>query len=285
MSDHLQTSAGSLHNYGPNSRYSSNNNSKSSSTNNSNNNSYYNMNPNVNSFYSTKLNSNNTSNNSIIQPSALPTFTNTVQSSKLIEFTVIIDFTCAWCYIGKRSLELAANELNIPVQIVYQPYIYFPSIPSEGEDFLEYMTKKNGVEATERMKRPRNPVDMAGRKVGLTLTLNRKIVSTKDAHRLVLWCNTSYPAYSELLVENLFHYHLVDGNDIANRNVLLEIVILCNLNVDEANAMLSSSAFTQELIDKDIHAKNKLRISGIPYFTINYYNKRRPFNFAGAQVD
>lgn len=73
--------------------------------------------------------------------------------SHAFEVTIISDFVCAWCVIGKRSLELASKDLGIPLRCVWQPYIINPRTPPEGEDMAEHLIKKFGQEGAQRYTR------------------------------------------------------------------------------------------------------------------------------------
>ncbi len=186
--------------------------------------------------------------------------------------------------LGKRSLETAARESNVKVKIIYHPYIINSNVPLvEGEDMRNHILTKSGSEAVERYFRPDNPLEMAGHKVGISFNLSRRMINSIPAHRLTLWCQATAPEKNELLIDSLFYAYNVEAKDISNTLVLAQIAEQVGLSGREAQCVLQSSAFLQELLDKDVTAKHRMRVSGVPFFTIGYQNRRRPFSFAGAQ--
>jgi predicted DsbA family dithiol-disulfide isomerase len=154
----------------------------------------------------------------------------------------------------------------------------------EGENMRQHIISKFGADAVNRYFRPGNPLEMAGKKLGVNFNLNRRMVSSLNAHRLTLWCISSFPELSEKLINNIFCAYFVEGKDISAISVLIKVAENVGLNPRDAYYVLTSDAFHREVLGMDSDAKSRLRVSGVPFGIINYHNKRRPFNFAGAQV-
>jgi len=53
-----------------------------------------------------------------------------------IEVIVISDYVCAWCYIGKQAITLAAKRTRIPIKLIFQPYVINPNTPP-GSTFTQ----------------------------------------------------------------------------------------------------------------------------------------------------
>jgi len=85
-------------------------------------------------------------------------------------------------------------------------------------------------------------------------------------------------------VNNLFYQYFSEGIDISKFDNLLNIAIDSGLERSEVSRILKSNSFLNEVMEKDSFAKLRLRVSGVPSFTINYQSKRKPFTFSGAQV-
>ena len=62
-----------------------------------------------------------------------------------IEF--VSDVACPWCAVGLSSLEkaIAAVEGEIPVEIRFEPFELNPTMSREGEDAIQYLSKKYGA--------------------------------------------------------------------------------------------------------------------------------------------
>lgn len=86
------------------------------------------------------------------------------------------------------------------------------------------------------------------------------------------------------MVNNLFYQYFSEGVDISKFENLVDIAVASGLDKNEVSRMLKSNSFVREVMDKDSFAKLRLRVSGVPSFTINYQSKRKPFTFSGAQV-
>lgn len=124
---------------------------------------------------------------------------------------------------------------------------------------------------------------MSAAKVGIRFA-PRRMIRSLNAHRLSEWCNQQYPSRSDDLVHNIFYQYFEKGVDIGVVDNLVDIAAMSGLNRFEAQRILNSKAHLDEVIDKDSFAKLRLRVSGVPSFTINYQTKRKPFTFSGAQV-
>src|SRR5688572_22315651 len=66
----------------------------------------------------------------------------------VIKIDVVSDVVCPWCYIGKRRLEKAIDQLSpdYTFEIEYHPFELNPNTPSEGVNQKEYLTEKFGSE-------------------------------------------------------------------------------------------------------------------------------------------
>lgn len=124
---------------------------------------------------------------------------------------------------------------------------------------------------------------MSAAKLGIRFA-TRRMVRSINAHRLTEWCNQLYPSRSDELVQNIFYQYFEVGVDISSIDNLVEIAVISGLNRFEVQRVLNSKVYLDEVTEKDSFAKLRLRVSGVPSFTINYQTKRKPFTFSGAQV-
>src|SRR5512146_149494 len=105
---------------------------------------------------------------------------------------VVSDVVCPWCYIGKRKLEVALNELRrgepeLEARVRWHPFELNPGLPADGIPRSEYLESKFGSEprAAEIYARVR----AVGAEVGIAFDFARIAVqpNTLDAHRLIAW--------------------------------------------------------------------------------------------------
>ena len=76
-------------------------------------------------------------------------------------------------------------------------------------------------------------------------------------------------------MNNLFYQYFSEGVDISKFDNLLNIAIDSGLERSEVSRILKSNSFLNEVLEKDSFAKLRLRVSGVPSFTINYQSKRK----------
>src|SRR5258708_39975253 len=96
------------------------------------------------------------------------------------------DLICPWCYIGKRRMEEALQQLPAATQVSrsWHPFQLNPEMPREGLNRKMYRSKKFG--SWERSRAMDAQVTAAGKSVGIELRydLQTHTPNTFDSHRL-----------------------------------------------------------------------------------------------------
>lgn len=62
------------------------------------------------------------------------------------------DIACPWCYVGKRRLEAALANLDVPVTLTWRAFELDPSAPRErdpSQSYAERLAGKYGRSVTE----------------------------------------------------------------------------------------------------------------------------------------
>ena len=100
---------------------------------------------------------------------------------------VVSDVVCPWCYIGKRRLERALDQLNGAAQthITWRPFQLNPTMPEGGMDRGEYLEGKFG--SLDAFRRLEEQVTAAGVSERIPFAFE-KIIKTPNtfmAHRLI----------------------------------------------------------------------------------------------------
>lgn len=178
---------------------------------------------------------------------------------KPLTLDVVSDVMCPWCYIGKRRIEKAIARTKLPVTLVWRPFQLDPTLPAEGKDRATYLAEKFGsAEAAEGMY---SRVREAGAEEGIPFAFDRIRVSsnTLDAHRLIRWATRE--GVADPVVEALFRAYFVEGRNIGDRNVLIEIAE--DAGMEDVAARLESDedvAVTQE----EIARAGQMGVTGVP---------------------
>ena len=66
----------------------------------------------------------------------------------VIKIDIVSDVVCPWCYIGKRRLEKAIDQLSdqYSFELEYHPFELNPEMPLQGVDQKQYLANKFGGE-------------------------------------------------------------------------------------------------------------------------------------------
>lgn len=145
---------------------------------------------------------------------------------------IFADFTCPWCYIGKRRLEaVLASAPRVDFLLDWRAYQRDPVMPEDGVAWQSYLARSRSVEHVEETLAE---IGAAGRQVGLNFAFDKiaRMPNTLDAHRLAYW---AYPVPIKMrIVERLFKAHFMDGLDIGDRNLLIALAQESGMDGDAA---------------------------------------------------
>lgn len=185
-----------------------------------------------------------------------------------IKIDVVSDVVCPWCYIGKRRLEKAMEELKgeFEFEVSYLPFELHPNMPKEGRNQKEYLTEKFGGE--ERYLQLTHNVTAVAAEEGLHFDYSRQQNSpnTRNAHRLI-WLAKQEDVQAEVK-EALLNAYFEKGVDLTKNKNLLDVVESAGLNRDKATTLLSSDEGLVEV--EYLEQLNVQRgVSGVPFYIVN----------------
>ena len=153
------------------------------------------------------------------------------EADQVLTIDIVSDVVCPWCYVGEKRLEEALADEAGPVVVRWRPYQLDPTIPEGGLDRTEYMEKKFGNSG--RLQSVHDNLTRLGAELGVPFAFDKikRSPNTLDAHRLIRW---AAPAGVQAeVVDRLFKAYFVEGRDIGDRKVLVEIASECGLDADE----------------------------------------------------
>jgi predicted DsbA family dithiol-disulfide isomerase len=176
---------------------------------------------------------------------------------------VVSDVVCPWCYLGEKRLDAALQDEPWPVVVRWRPYQLDPTIPEGGLDRAAYMEKKFGK--TGRLKSVHDNLVRLGAEVGLPFAFDRikRAPNTLDAHRLIRW-SSSAGAQREV-VDRLFRAYFVEGRDIGDRAVLLDIARESGLDAGLVEKLFSENA-DKDAVQGEIAEAQSIGVTGVPFF-------------------
>ena len=185
------------------------------------------------------------------------------EADQVLTIDIVSDVVCPWCYLGEKRLEEALSEETGAVMVRWRPYQLDPTIPEGGLDRTEYMEKKFGKSG--RLQSAHDNLTRLGAEVGVPFAFDKikRSPNTLDAHRLIRW---AAPAGVQAQVaDRLFKAYFVEGRDIGDRNVLVEIASECGLDANEVEKLLVDGA-DSELVRQEIEQAQAMGVSGVPFF-------------------
>ena len=183
--------------------------------------------------------------------------------SEPLTIDVISDVVCPWCYVGEKRLEAALAEEPQPVTLRWRPYQLDPTIPAGGLDRAEYMERKFGKSG--RLQSVHDNLTRLGAELGIPFAFDRikRSPNTLDAHRLIRWASSA--GMQGAIVDRLFKAYFVEGRDIGDRGVLVEIAGEFGLDAKLVEKLLKDGA-DADLVRQEIEQAQGMGVSGVPFF-------------------
>jgi predicted DsbA family dithiol-disulfide isomerase len=176
---------------------------------------------------------------------------------------VVSDVVCPWCYLGEKRLAAALAEASEPVVVRWRPYQLDPTIPDGGLDRKEYMERKFGRDG--RLNAVHDNLVRLGAEVGLPFAFDKiaKAPNTLDAHRVIRWAGST--GVQSEVVDRLFRAYFIEGRDIGDRAVLLEIAAESGLDTEVVGRLLAEGADV-EAVRSEISQAQAIGVTGVPFF-------------------
>jgi predicted DsbA family dithiol-disulfide isomerase len=194
-----------------------------------------------------------------------------------LKIDVVSDVVCPWCYIGKRRLEKAIQQVSdqIDVTVEYHPFELNPDMPAEGRNQRDYLIKKFGSES--KYEQITSHVTATAAQEGLAFDFAKQNLSpnTRQSHRLIYFAKQQGKQLE--MKEALMKAYFTDGVDLTKKENLIHVASSVGLDANEVKLFLNSDEGLNEVV-----AEEKLNvqrgISGVPFFIINNH-----YGVSGAQ--
>lgn len=189
------------------------------------------------------------------------------------------DIMCPFCYIGKKNFEAALEKLPFKdeVEIEWKSYQLDPELSetSGSKTINKYLAERKRMPIAQIEQMQMRIKDM-GKQVGIGFNIENAIVAnTFPAHKLLHFAGKSNKANEA--EELLFHAYFIDGKNVADHDVLVNIAEELGLDTDQAQYVLNSDSFDYEVKQHILEARN-IGVTGVPFFLLN--NK---YTLSGAQ--
>jgi len=186
-----------------------------------------------------------------------------MDTPKTLKIDFVSDVVCPWCAIGLASLETALKRLDgeIGAELHFHPFELNPQMAPEGEDIVEHLGRKYGIDAAQ-IARNRENIRARGAAVGFRFGDKRdRTWNTFDAHRLLHWAGLEGRQH-ELKRELLAAYHGA-GENPSDPEVLVRLATAAGLDAPRAREVLTSGAYANEVRAQERHWQ-ELGIHSVP---------------------
>ena len=163
-------------------------------------------------------------------------------------------------------MELAENLLDgIALDVHWLPFQLDGTLPKDGKPRADYLSEKFG--GKERAQIAYSQIEETGHAMDIPFAFDLIEYSsnTLDAHRLIHWAGLE--ERQTPMVQALFDAYFTMGEDIGDRDTLVEIGVRAGLDRDMLTRLLDSDADAQSIRDRDAHARAR-GVNSVPTFVI-----------------
>lgn len=195
-----------------------------------------------------------------------------------IVVNLVADFVCPWCFIGStrldQAIERAKTMFPMPeVRVSHAPFLLNEDTPAQGHDLREFLKNKYGADPATMFTR----VEEAAKESGIPLDFAKvtRAPSTIKAHTLVQ--HALERGTQRALVRALYEAYFLEGKDIGEEAVLLDLAAVHGFSREEAQALMNDPKEVKETFQEAGTAKAQ-GVTGVPFFVFD-----GRFGVSGAQ--
>lgn len=186
-----------------------------------------------------------------------------------MKIEIWFDFTCPYCYIGKRNFELALErfENRNYVTIEFKSFQLDPNAKSNNcETVSMRLMRERGLTA-EKINEMLHDINEQAKQVGLTICFDEmEHTNTFNAHRLTKFARKREKELD--LVNRLFQKYFIDNQNIGRKDVLLSLAREMKFEEVEINELLSLNNYAKA-VQADEELARELGVDDIPFFVFN----------------
>lgn len=190
------------------------------------------------------------------------------------------DIACPFCYIGSTRLKRALKELGLgDTKLAFRAFQLDPQAPKKtNASYLDHFTGGDDGKKAQAQKQM-DAIAQMGRQEGLTMNMDQVVpTNTMDAHRLIKFAKAQGDdGLTEHLIDRLYQVYFVDGQSIADHQVLTKAAVEVGLDQQSVVDLLNSDQYHDEVVADEQEAV-KLGAHGVPFFVFD-----DQFALSGAQ--
>jgi len=178
---------------------------------------------------------------------------------------IFADTICGWCFIGQAKLNRALK--NFPgnkFEIEHVPFQLNPDMPQEGIERDQYLKIKFGGKEFAQPMYDRMIEEAEKEDLNFNLNSIKKTPNTVLSHLLIKLAEQTN--VQNQVKEKIYHSYFIEGLDIGNKEILINIATEFNIKESEVNNFFNSDNVGK--INSYIAIAKKKEINGVPFFEI-----------------
>lgn len=188
------------------------------------------------------------------------------------------DIACPFCYMGKRKFDLALAQFEgrEDVQIEWKSFLLNPEIKTDpNRSIFQYLSEIKGFPEGQA-RQMMNQITDSGSAIGLDYNFDQVVLAnTIKAHQLLH--EARIQGFQHEMEERLFEAHFVEGKNIDDVNILVNLASEVGMNTTSLDVKILSGQYTTEL-EADIELAQQFGVRGVPFFVFD-----RKYAVSGAQ--
>ena len=190
-----------------------------------------------------------------------------VTPTATLHVEVIADLICPFCFLGKRRLDAAIENVQGPREISWNPWELNPSMPQSGMSFENYLGSRFG--SVDAVRPVLDRLVTEGARLGIEFQFDRieTVPNTLLAHQLMYLAETE-GANQSRLADDLMRAFFTDGRNIGDPAVLVDIAGPHGLKPDDVDRVLRDDAARQVVLKREAQMRAS-GIAGVPGFLLN----------------
>jgi len=178
---------------------------------------------------------------------------------------VFADTICGWCFIGQTKLDKALKNFpETKFEIQHVPFQLNPDMPQEGIERDQYLKMKFGGKELAQAMYDRMTEEAKKEDLNFNLNNIKKTPNTVLSHLLIKLAEQTNA--QNQVKERIYHSYFIEGLDIGNKEILINIGTEFNIKEDVINNFFNSS--NVEEVNSYMTIAKERQINGVPFFEI-----------------
>ena len=180
------------------------------------------------------------------------------------------DLVCPWCFIGKRRLQRALEQVNNndDFTIVHRAFQLDPSASTHSEPTADHLAAKYGVSREQALQMMSDVTEVAAGE-GLDYHLDRTMTgNTRDVHRFVLWVQDTKAELTQPLLADLYSAYFERGERIFTIEDLEPFAAKHGIDESTMRQVLEGRDYL-DIVARDQATARDFGAGGVPFFVFD----------------